>query len=101
MEQDYKLFWTNFGKNIKLGCIEDSANHKKLGPLLRFFSSKTEQEELCTLDEYLGRMKDTQTSIYYLAADTVKSAKSAPFLEEITKRDLEVRSWDIPHDFIF
>jgi heat shock protein beta len=89
-KKDYKLFWTNFGKNMKLGCIEDTASHKKLAPLLRFFSSKTDEDELCTLDEYVDRMKATQTSIYYLAADTVKSAKSAPFLEELSKRDLEV-----------
>ncbi|KAG6545602.1 hypothetical protein Mapa_012956 [Marchantia paleacea] len=88
-KEDYKNFWTNFGKNIKLGCIEDTANHKRLAPLLRFSSSKCE-DELMTLDDYVERMKPDQKAIYYLAADTIKSAKSAPFLEELSKRDLEV-----------
>lgn len=35
-EQDkYDLFWNNFGKNIKLGVIEDSSNRMKLAKLLR------------------------------------------------------------------
>lgn len=87
--EDYKTFWTNFGKNIKLGAIEDQTNHKRLAPLLRFFSSKSE-EELISLDTYISRMKDGQKAIYFLAADTVKSAKSAPFLEALTKKDFEV-----------
>ncbi|CAK9268406.1 unnamed protein product [Sphagnum jensenii] len=88
-KEDYKTFWTSFGKNLKLGCIEDSGNHKRLAPLLRFHSNKHE-EDLISLDQYVEGMKPDQKAIYYLAADTIKSAKSAPFLEELVKRDLEV-----------
>jgi len=45
---------------------------------------------LISLDQYVEGMKPDQKAIYYLAADTIKSAKSAPFLEELVKRDLEV-----------
>merc|ERR1719261_881637 len=35
----YIEFWEKFGKNIKLGIIEDSANRSKLTKLLRYKSS--------------------------------------------------------------
>ncbi|CAI5462253.1 unnamed protein product [Closterium sp. Yama58-4] len=86
---DYTTFWQSFGRNVKLGCIEDSGNHKRLAPLLRFFSSASE-DELISLEDYTGRMKDGQKEIYYIAADTVRSAKSAPFLEKLNQKGLEV-----------
>merc|ERR1711957_884561 len=39
-EDKYLTFWKNFGKNIKLGVIEDSSNRLKLAKLLRFFSTE-------------------------------------------------------------
>ncbi|GBG66257.1 hypothetical protein CBR_g57858 [Chara braunii] len=87
--EDYQSFWTNFGRNIKMGCIEDAGNHVRLAPLLRFYSNKG-GDELVSLPQYLERMKPNQSSIYYLAADSLKSAKSAPFLEELEKKDFEV-----------
>lgn len=34
-EDKYETFWKNFGKNIKLGVIEDASNRNKLSKLLR------------------------------------------------------------------
>ncbi|WOL09230.1 heat shock protein 90-6, mitochondrial [Canna indica] len=87
--EDYEKFWENFGKNLKLGCIEDQANHKRIAPLLRFFSSQSE-EELISLDEYVENMKPEQKDIYYIAADSLTSAKNAPFLERLLEKDFEV-----------
>ncbi|XP_020987317.2 heat shock protein 90-6, mitochondrial-like [Arachis duranensis] len=87
--QDYEKFWENFGKHLKLGCIKDRENHKRIAPLLRFFSSQSE-EELISLDEYVENMKPDQKDIYYIAADSVNSAKNTPFLERLAEKDLEV-----------
>ncbi|XP_047320507.1 heat shock protein 90-6, mitochondrial [Impatiens glandulifera] len=88
-KDDYERFWENFGKHIKLGCIEDRENHKRLAPLLRFFSSMSE-EMMVSLDEYIENMKPEQKDIYYIAADSVSSARNTPFLEKILEKDLEV-----------
>ena len=86
----YQKFMDNFGKNIKLGVIEDHANHKKLAPLLRFFSSVNE-DELVSLDTYVDSMKEGQKAIYFIAADSITGARNAPFLEKLIEKDYEVR----------
>ncbi|XP_059661212.1 heat shock protein 90-6, mitochondrial [Cornus florida] len=88
-KDDYEKFWENFGKFLKLGCIEDRENHKRLAPLLRFFSSQSE-DEMISLDEYVQHMKPEQKDIYYIAADNVTSAKNTPFLEKLLEKELEV-----------
>ncbi|MCL7024034.1 hypothetical protein MKW94_018637 [Papaver nudicaule] len=88
-KEDYKKFWENFGKLLKLGCIEDSGNHKRLTPLLRFHSSKS-GDDLISLDNYVENMGEKQNAIYYLATDSLQSAKTAPFLEKLLQKDIEV-----------
>lgn len=87
--QDYVKFWEHFGKHLKLGCLEDHQNHKRIAPLLRFFSSQSE-EELISLDEYVECMKPEQKDIYYIAADNLKSARNAPSLERLLEKNFEV-----------
>ncbi|EEF30688.1 heat shock protein 90-6, mitochondrial [Ricinus communis] len=87
--EDYEKFWDNYGKYMKLGCIEDRENHKRIAPLLRFFSSQSD-EEMISLDEYVENMKPDQKDIYYIASDSVTSAKNTPFLERLVEKDLEV-----------
>lgn len=89
--QDYKKFWESFGKFVKLGCIEDTGNHKRLSPLLRFYSSKNETD-LISLDQYVENMPENQKAIYYIATDSLQSAKTAPFLEKLVQKDIEVRA---------
>ncbi|CAM8979928.1 unnamed protein product [Rhodiola kirilowii] len=88
-KEDYNKFWENFGKFLKLGVIEDSGNHKRLAPLLRVHSSKS-GDVLTSLDSYVENMGENQKAIYYLATDSLKSAKSAPFLEKLIEKDIEV-----------
>ncbi|CCD11647.1 unnamed protein product, partial [Trypanosoma congolense IL3000] len=64
-KDDYKKFYEQFSKNVKLGIHEDSANRKKLMELLRFHSSES-GEEMTTLKDYVTRMKEGQKCIYYV-----------------------------------
>merc|ERR1711937_574996 len=67
----YIEFWEKFGKNIKLGIIEDSANRSKLTKLLRYKSS-TSGEGYTSFEEYVENMKDWQKAIYYIAGENVE-----------------------------
>merc|ERR1719443_2625641 len=69
----YIEFWEKFGKNIKLGIIEDSANRSKLTKLLRYKSS-TSGEGYTSFEEYVENMKDWQKAIYYSAGENVEAA---------------------------
>lgn len=45
---------------------------------------------MISLDEYIQNMKPEQKNIYYIAAESVSSAKNTPFLERLLEKDLEV-----------
>jgi heat shock protein beta len=56
-ETKYEKFWKAFGKNLKLGVIEDPPNRTKLAKLLRF-ASTYDPLGLVSLDDYMSRMQD-------------------------------------------
>ncbi|MCO5593875.1 hypothetical protein L7F22_047894 [Adiantum nelumboides] len=88
--EDYRKFYRNFGKYLKFGCSqEDNPNQKRLANLLRFYSSK-HQDEMTSLRQYVADMKPGQKAIYYFSSESVKSARTAPFLEQLYNKDLEV-----------
>ncbi len=87
--KDFDTFWEAFGRNLKLGIIEDSANREELAQLVQFSSSGS-GDGMTTLKAYVERMKPEQKGIYYLAADSKASAAKAPFVEGLVARGLEV-----------
>eukprot|EP00239_Pterosperma_sp_CCMP1384_P001574 CAMPEP_0197855578 /NCGR_PEP_ID=MMETSP1438-20131217/26905_1 /TAXON_ID=1461541 /ORGANISM="Pterosperma sp., Strain CCMP1384" /LENGTH=796 /DNA_ID=CAMNT_0043470751 /DNA_START=61 /DNA_END=2451 /DNA_ORIENTATION=+ len=88
-EEKYAKFFENFGKNLKLGIIEDQTNRDAIAKLLRFETNKSEGK-LTSLDGYVERMKENQKDIYFLASLSKEAAANAPFMEGMTKRGYEV-----------
>merc|ERR1711968_405301 len=88
-DDPYIKFWESFGKNIKLGIIEDSANRSKLTKLLRFKSSKS-GDGYVSFEQYVENMKDFQKSIFYLAGESIEQVEKSPFVELAKKKDIEV-----------
>lgn len=94
---DYIKFWETFGKSIKLGVIHDSVNRPKLAKLLRFQSSQSSKKYI-SLAKYVSRMKEWQTTIYYLSCEDVDSCSKSPFLEKATAKGVEVVFMNEPLD---
>merc|ERR1712098_634353 len=88
-KDDYKKFYEQFGKCLKLGIHEDSTNRTKIADLLRYQTSKSGDESI-SLKEYCDRMKEGQQDIYYVTGESVAQVSSSPFIETLRKKGLEV-----------
>merc|ERR1712021_312574 len=88
-KDNYKKFYEQFIKNMKLGIHEDSTNRKKLAGHLRYFSSAS-GDEMCSLGDYVSRMKENQKDIYYITGESKEVVGTSSFVERLKKRGLEV-----------
>merc|ERR1719456_154553 len=88
-KDDYKKFYEQFSKNLKLGIHEDSTNRNKIAELMRFNTSKSGDEQI-SLKEDVDRMKEGQNDIYYITGESIAQVSSSPFLENLRKKGLEV-----------
>merc|ERR1712176_1485725 len=82
-------FWKEFSTNIKLGVMEDHSNRTCLAKLLRFRSSN-DAEKMTSLADYVGRMKDKQEHIFFMAGSSLDEVKNSPFVERLLKKGYEV-----------
>jgi molecular chaperone HtpG len=98
----YETFWKTFGRVLKEGIPEDSANRDRIAKLLRFASThgssgasaeapgaKAEEQKV-SLGDYVSRMKEGQEAIYYITADGFAAARNSPHLEIFRKLGIEV-----------
>merc|ERR1711966_387878 len=88
-KDDYKKFYEQFSKNIKLGIHEDSTNRAKVAELMRYNTPKSGDEQI-SLKEHVDRMKEGQNDIYYITGESIAQVSSSPFLESLRKKGLEV-----------
>lgn len=90
-QEQYAKFWNEFGNVLKEGIGEDYTNRQKIIGLLRFStteSSGDSQDQ--TIDQYIARMKEGQSQIYYIISDSLKAARNSPHLEVFRKKGIEV-----------
>merc|ERR1712134_37093 len=88
-KDDYKKFYEQFSKNIKLGIHEDSTNRAKVAELLRYHTSKSGDVQI-SFKEYVDLMKEGQNDIYCITGESIAAVSSSPFLESLRKKGIEV-----------
>jgi molecular chaperone HtpG len=88
-QEDYKKFYEQFSKNLKLGIHEDSTNRTKIADLLRFHTSKSGEDQI-SFKEYIARMKEGQKDIFYITGESRAAVAQSPFLESLRKKGYEV-----------
>jgi molecular chaperone HtpG len=89
--EDYTKFYSEFGRVLKEGPGEDFANKDKIAGLLRFASTKADNDvQEVSFKDYISRMQPEQDVIYYITADSFAAAQHSPHLEIFRKKGIEV-----------
>ncbi|MDP2438834.1 MAG: molecular chaperone HtpG, partial [archaeon] len=86
----YEKFFSEFGQFLKEGACTDAKWKEELGRLVRFDSSLLPAKKVCSLDDYISRMKPDQEEIYYLVVPSRNFAETSPYYEGFHQRGIEV-----------
>ena len=86
-DETFRKVWDIFGPVLKEGLYEDMERRDQLYEVVRF---KTTKGDFVSLKDYVARLKENQTAIYYLTAEDEAKAKASPQLEGYRARDVEV-----------
>ncbi|ORA13421.1 molecular chaperone HtpG [Mycobacterium arosiense] len=98
--EDYRTFWTQFGRVVKEGLLSDFDNQETLLQVSSFASTHSE-EEATTLAEYVERMKDGQTQIFYATGESRQQILKSPHLEAFKAKGYEVLLLTDPVDEVW
>ncbi len=94
--EGYGKFWTEFGPVLKEGLYEDKDAREALLKIARFHS--TAGDDTVSLADYVSRMKENQTAIYYISGGDSAALANSPQIEGFRARGLEVLFLSDPVD---
>jgi len=94
--EDYQKFWASFGTVLKEGLSIEYEYRDRLSELVRYESSS--ETGLTSLPEYVKRMGDSQSAIYYIVGESLKAIVASPHLETLRNRGYEVLFMTDPVD---
>ncbi len=88
-EEDYLKFWDMFGRVLKEGLHFAPEHADKIAKLVRYKSSKS-NDEWTSLASYVERMPEDQSVIYYAQGASQMLLENSPHLEGLKKRGYEI-----------
>jgi molecular chaperone HtpG len=94
----YKKFFKQFGSMIREGIASDFERKDKLADLLLYGSTTTDADEAITLEQYVGRMPESQKEIFYLIGEKREQLINSPYLEAFKAKGFEVLLMTDPID---
>ncbi len=86
----YLTFYKGFGPILKEGLSRDWTNREKIADLLLFESANTEAGKYTTFAEYVEKMPEGQTALYYLIGDSTEQLRKSPYLEAFRAKGQDV-----------
>jgi molecular chaperone HtpG len=98
--EDYRTFWTQFGRVLKEGLLSDADNQETLLQISSFASTHSE-EDATTLAGYVERMKEGQEQIFYATGETRQQILKSPHLEAFKAKGYEVLLLTDPVDEVW
>ncbi|GAB3385172.1 molecular chaperone HtpG [Amycolatopsis echigonensis] len=87
--EKYATFWSEFGRAVKEGLIDDPENREQILEISSFASTH-HAEKPTSLRDYVSRMKEGQEHIYYLTGDSRTTIENSPHLEAFRAKGYEV-----------
>lgn len=99
--EDYRTFWTEFGRVVKEGLLSDFDNQGALLAISSFASIPDSDSEPTTLAEYVERMKDGQEQIFYATGESRQQLLKSPHLEAFKAKGYEVLLLTDPVDEVW
>lgn len=97
---DYRTFWSQFGRVLKEGLLSDADNKDTLLAVSSFASTHSD-EDPTTLAEYVARMKDGQDQIFYATGESRQQLLNSPHLEAFKAKGYEVLLLTDPVDEVW
>ena len=95
--EGYEKFFKTFGRQLKVGCLNNYGAKKDfLQDLLLFYSST--EKKMVTLSEYVDRMSEDQKIIYYATGENLAAMDNLPQTELLREKGIEILYLTEPMD---
>ncbi|MBL1073296.1 molecular chaperone HtpG [Nocardia sp. 2] len=88
-QEKYQTFWKEFGRVLKEGLLSDTDNRETILAVSSFASTHS-TEELTSLPQYVERMAEGQSAIYYMTGESRQQIENSPHMEAFRAKGLEV-----------